>query len=277
MEPEEGVTGGGSEITSGVTAKDEVTSGVHTHETVLEVVRRRAALESLPELLIGGLLDQGDNIVVLEPAFAGEAGDVAGDAARVVAETEGGAKLHVRVEGSAGRAGKNGAKVDRPVLEGTGSDASTSDAMRDLDQRVLVERNAGPRLIRATQDAISTKGGRRAIKQRGLQGILGPPRVAVIGLGTLIAALIAQGLLVNPHEVTVPRKEVTRHVDAEGLLDMNRNKVVIAVAASWALLLRVFGGRIGQALNCRDICLLLVRGEGGPSYYQPQSLWNLVQ
>lgn len=84
---EERVTRRCHEITSWVTANDEVTRSVDTHEVVREVVRRSTALQRLPEGLVVGALEERHNIVVLQPSFAGEAGDVASETARVVCKT----------------------------------------------------------------------------------------------------------------------------------------------------------------------------------------------
>lgn len=84
VEEEEWVAGRRGEITGWVATKDKVTGSVHTHEVVKEVVRRSSALKGLPERLVVLALEEGHNVVVLEPSFSSEAGDVSGKAARVV-------------------------------------------------------------------------------------------------------------------------------------------------------------------------------------------------
>lgn len=262
MEEEKWITGGSSEVTSWVTTDDEVTGSMHTHESVCEVVGGSAALESLPELLVAAALQQRDDVVILEPAFSGEAVDVAREAARVVTESVAGGEVLVGVQGRAGRAREERANVGLPILEGSGLYAATTGTVGDLDLGVGVHGNTGEGLVHAAWGTLSADGGVGAVEKRRVGRVLVPPGVAVVGLAALVATLVAEGLLICPGEVPVPRKEVTSDVDVEGLLDVGGDEVIVSVPATRAHLLVELRGELGHALHCGDVGLLLRLGEG---------------
>lgn len=56
--------------------------------------------------------------------------------------------------------------------------------------------------------AISSNARITAVKERRLRWIFSPPSPVVVGKIALVAALVAQKLLVGPHVVTVPGKKV---------------------------------------------------------------------
>jgi hypothetical protein len=98
-------------------------------------------------------------------------------------------------------------------------------------------------------------------------------------LGSLVATFVAQGGLIGPGEVTVPCQKVTlarllesenrsrarqlswdsySSVDAQGLVDMNGNKVVISGAGARGKCRVGLGGLLCQAENSINIILLLI-------------------
>lgn len=165
VEEEEGVAGRGCEVATWITTNDEVTTRVHTHEVVLKVVGGRSALESLPERLVVLTLEQRDNVVILEPSFAGEARDVASQTARVVSQTisrlcEVGVGVWRRAFGSR----EERTDIDLPVLEWTRLDTATSLTVRNLDLGVGVEGNSSESLVAAALDTLSGNRCVRAVK-----------------------------------------------------------------------------------------------------------------
>jgi hypothetical protein len=90
------------------------------------------------------------------------------------------------------------------------------------------------------------------------------PRPTVVWLVSLVAAFVTEGLFVGPSKVTVPRQEISCHVDVEGLLDMSTDEVVVAVSASRTDFLRSLGGQLGKTLNSRDVVFLLLGTECRP-------------
>jgi hypothetical protein len=85
--------------------------------------------------------------------------------------------------------------------------------MWDLYLGICVKGDAGECLVAATLGTLSGERCVGAVKQRRFCGILGPPRVAVIGLGTLVATLVAQSLFIRPSKVSVPGQEITRNAN----------------------------------------------------------------
>ena len=166
VEEEEWVTGRRGEVTSWVATDDEVTSGVHAHEVVGKVVRGRTTLEVLPEGLVRLALQQRNDVVVLEPSFAGEAVDVASQAAGVVAQTVAWSELLVGVQRSAGRSGEQRTEVHLPVFERTGGNATTSLTVRNLDLGIIVERNTSESLVGAALGTLTGNRSLGSVKQR---------------------------------------------------------------------------------------------------------------
>lgn len=69
--------------------------------------------------------------------------------------------------------------------------------------------------------AVAAHGGRAAVKDgRVGEALLGGSGPVPVGEGALVAALIAQGLLVLPDEPAVPAQEAGGLVDGEGLVDV---------------------------------------------------------
>lgn len=133
-----------------------------------------------------------------------------------------------------------GAEVDGHVLEGTRGDAG------------------------AAAGRVATQAGGVAVEHSRL-GRVGDLAVPVpVGLESLVAALLAQGLFVLPHVVPVPAQEVGRVVDGRRLLDVDGQEVVEAGARARG----DAGGRLGrealQALHSRDVVLALGDGEVAP-------------
>lgn len=133
-----------------------------------------------------------------------------------------------------------GAEVDGHVLEGTRGDAG------------------------AAAGRVAAQAGGVAV-EHGRLGRVGDLAVPVpVGLESLVAALLAQGLFVLPHVVPVPAQEVGRVVDGRRLLDVDGQEVVEAGARAGG----DAGGRLGrealQALHSRDVVLALGDGEVAP-------------
>lgn len=84
-------------------------------------------------------------------------------------------------------------------------------------------------------------------------------------LGAGVTALLTQRLLVQPGEVPVPREEVARVVDAQGLVDVSRDEVIEASLGTGSHRRRR-QGRLGlDTLDGIDVGLLLLLGEGVPA------------
>ena len=81
--------------------------------------------------------------------------------------------------------------------------------MRNLDLRVAVRRNTGEGLIAATLGTLTGDRRIRPVKQRRLCRIFVPPGVAVVGLGTLVTALVAQSVFIRPSKISVPAEEIS--------------------------------------------------------------------
>jgi hypothetical protein len=105
---------------------------MHAHKVVLEVVRRGAALQVFPEGLVTVALEQRNHVIIFQPSLAGKAGNVAHKATWVVAEAITRAKILVGIQCNAFRCGKQRAKIDSPILEGSRGYAATTWAMRNL-------------------------------------------------------------------------------------------------------------------------------------------------
>lgn len=132
---------------------------MYAHEVVNEVVWRSTALQCLPESLVVAALEQGHNVVVLQPPFTCKAINIANKATGVVAKTI--ARLgdvQVWVKFCTVRPWKDGSQVDLPVLEGTGGHASSTSSMGNLDQGIRVQRNASEGLVLATRRTLSRDG-----------------------------------------------------------------------------------------------------------------------
>lgn len=83
-------------------------------------------------------------------------------------------------------------------------------------------------------------------------------------LCTLVVTLFDQGLLVVPGEESVPCEEGSRVVDVEGLLDMDGNKVIVAVLGSWSNSWVELGWLLGQAQDSIGVSLALSWLKRGP-------------
>lgn len=77
---------GSHEVAAWIAADGEVASGVHAHEVVEE--SWHAALHVCPEAVDALALEEIDDLFVVCPLAGGPGGDVALEAARVVAETK---------------------------------------------------------------------------------------------------------------------------------------------------------------------------------------------
>lgn len=155
-------------------------------------------------------------------------------------------------------------EVDGPVLHGTRGNAATTAAVRDTDHRSSVGWNPVRCLVGAAKNSVSSQGSLRAIEQRRFGWIIRPLGPIVVGLITFVTALVAKRLLVGIGEVPVPRQEVTRVVDGEGLANVCCDEVVETVLASWADGLWKFRREFRQALNGLDVVFLLSSGECRP-------------
>lgn len=217
VQEEGGLGGRGEEVTARVAAGGEVTAGVDTVEAGGEVALH-AVLEGSDVVVVG---DQVVHVRVLGPVGRDPGGDVAAEAARVVGERVG---VRVVDDPRDGERGGHGTKVDRVVLERPGVDAAAARSGRDaveaggqglgaVVRRVLAV--AGHAVVRAVEE--------RAVD--GVEGVLAPVPVRLV---TGVAAFVPQGLLERPGEVSVPREEVCRSVDGQGLVDVDSHKVVVA-------------------------------------------------
>lgn len=66
-----------------------------------------------------------------------------------------------------------------------------------------------------------------AVKDLGVQRVVGRRGPVPVGQGALVAALTDEGLLVVPREEAVPRQEVCRIVDCLRLVDVDGDEVVV--------------------------------------------------
>ena len=82
---------------------------------------------------------------------------------------------------------------------------------------------------------------------------MGVARPVPVWLIPLIAALVAQGLLVQVGEPAVPRLEVSRVVDREGLLNVRYDEVVEPGPGPGSDGRRCASGELLQALDCVDV------------------------
>ena len=251
------VAGGHEEITAGVATEREVTTTMDT-----DIGCAGDALEL--HLEVGNVLRRDDGVqdgrAVREHAVDLRR-QVALEAARIVGVGAGG----VREDNTAGVVEGDRAEVDRQVLEGTRSHAAASRAGGQVNRReASADAEDQVRLV-GDGNTIARQGGGATIKDgRVLETSDGGEAPVPVRLGSLVAALLLESPLVDPGVVPVPHEEVARVVDGHGLVDVGGDEVIEAGLRAGNK--RTRGqGRLGlQALDGRDVRLLLVRRQGAP-------------
>jgi hypothetical protein len=231
----------GEEVRTRVRPHSKVTSSVHAHEVVGESIL--STLHVVPEGLHIRAVEELDDHLVVGPLAGGPGRDVTLQTARVVSESRVGvSEIRDWVGRSAECVGEDGAKVDRPILQGTRRHTSSSSALGDVDQRCLIRRDTIRGLVAASCITVAAHRGRGAVQSRALHRVISPPRPVVVWLVAFVTALFAQRLLVSIGKVAVPRKKVASVVDSKCLLDVSRNEVIVSVPATRALGFWCLGG-----------------------------------
>lgn len=257
------LTWGSEEVGAWVATNSEVSCGVHAHEVVRKGVK--SSLKIAPESLDIRAVQKLDHHFVVGPLAGCPGRDVTLQATGVVSETEiGVSEVGDGVGRCAGEIGEDRTDVDWPVLERSRGHAPSSSTMGDLDQGSIVGRDAVESLVGAAQSAVTAQGGSRTIESGGLRRVIGPARPVVVGLLTFVSTFVAKGLLVGPGEPTVPGEEVASVVDAESLLDVCCDKVVVPVLATRTFCLGGLWGQLGHALYSGNVAVLLSSGESSP-------------
>ena len=154
------VTGGSQEVRAWVSTDGEVPSCMHTHEVIGESIL--ATLHIVPERLHILAVEQLYDHLIITPLTRSPFGNVAFQATGVVAESNltGGGRVGVvedRVVGGACEIGEDWPQIHRPVFHGTRGDAAATTAMRNVDQRRSVSRDAISRLVCAAEDTVTPK------------------------------------------------------------------------------------------------------------------------
>jgi hypothetical protein len=154
------VTGGSQEVRAWISTDGEVPSSVHAHEVIGE--RILATLHIVPERLHILAVEQLYDHLIVTPLTRSPFGNVTFQATRVVAESDltGGGRVAVvedRVVGGTCEIGKDWPQIHRPVFHGARGDAATTTAMRNVDQRRSVSRDAISRLVCAAEDTVTPK------------------------------------------------------------------------------------------------------------------------
>src|SRR5512140_3443005 len=100
--------------------------------------------------------------------------------------------------------------------------------------------------------------------------VLRKGKVKTYRLSALIAALILQGLLVQPGVVPMPREKIASPVDGHGLVDVGGHKVVEPVPDARDQRGRRLGRLGHQTLDGADVVLALVTAERAPLPSDPE-------
>lgn len=175
-------------------------------------------LESVDVL---GLEDQADERVGVGKLLVGVVGQVALEATGVVRKT-----VTVGDGGAVGQTQLHRSKVNLHVFEGTALDAATTSTGREEKIRQTVAAKVDLTAAR-NEHAVARHRGVRAIKQwRVLKTALCGLSPVPVRLVALVAALIAESLLVLPGEVAVPSEEGTGVMNRTGLVDVGAYPVV---------------------------------------------------
>lgn len=189
--------GAREEVTTGIRSDQEVAGGVHTDQLL-----GKLALHDRLEVIDSRILrDQVRNVSVRERCLSAPSGDVSPQTSRVVSKTR-----RERIGRSIGHHRRDGAQVDRHVLERTGRDASATYPGRDDEVRVAVGWDTVRFVFTVYAVAADRRG--RTIERWGVDGVLRVLRPVEVRLVAGITTLITKGLLVRPGEIAVPREKV---------------------------------------------------------------------
>lgn len=259
VQPKDRVAGANVKVAAGVARDGEVAPTVHA-----QIAGGAVALEAVLEGgQIGGLCDEVGRVLVRGPAAAGLDRDVAAEAARVVrkqvAPLLGGGLGQGRHVGGGQRRG-DGPQVDGPV--GEGALFQTAAASAGGQAVVAVEQRVGA-VVRDV-DAVAAQAAGTAVEQRAAQRVKGRLAPVPVGLGVVVAALVAQGLLVVVQEEAVPGEEVGGAVDVVGLVHVHHDEVVEAGLGAGHGDGVVSGGEAHEALHGVGVLDAFLWGEGMP-------------
>lgn len=159
-----------------------------------------------------------------------------------------------------GQRGRDRAQVDGHVHKGTFGETPAAlarwDALHAVHQRIGA--------IMGHERAVAAQAARAAVKEGAVDRIKGRLPPVPVGLGPLVVAFLAQGLLIVVEEQAVPGQEVGGAVDGEGLVHVHDDEVVVAGLGAGHLDGIVSGGKGGQAVDCFGVLYAFLWGEGMP-------------
>lgn len=183
---------------------------LHLHLEGVDVLRKQNVLENAGG--VGKLaVDSG--------------GEVALQAAGVVSE----GTVGVTNRDATRKVKASRAEVDLHILEGAASNTTTTSSGREDDRRKAVAGSNNDITLVRNSDTVAGHRVGAAVKVGGvLEAGQGGQAPVPVGLGTSVAALLAQGLLVEPGKVPMPREKVAGVVDLHGLVDVHGDEVIEA-------------------------------------------------
>jgi len=162
---------------------------------------------------VGILVDQIGDVAIGSRSGCCNSGDVTTEASRVGAET-----VWCWVQGYVIECRSDWTESDGHVSERTSGNAATTGTWRQNNQRCCHAGNTNAAVVVVCTIVAHRCG--RTVENGSSQRIRGNLAPIEVGLVSGVAALIAQGLLICPGEIPVPREKVTSTMNRQGLVDV---------------------------------------------------------